>query len=243
MAIIPARYGSTRFPGKALTDIAGMSMIMRVYRQVAKSLVDQLVVATDHEEIYNHVIGFGGNAVMTSTEHLSGTDRCAEAAITYGQDEFGFIINVQGDEPFLHYQQINLLVTALFGGTQIATLAKRVDDEKDLFSPDVPKVVIDKDSNARYFSRQTIPYLQNIDKKDWLASNTFYKHIGIYAYREDVLQEITKLEPTFLEKAESLEQLRWLENGYKVRVMETPHDSHGIDRPEDVAVAIKKFLP
>ena len=240
VGIIPARYGSTRFPAKALADIAGKSMVRRVYEQCAKSSLDALYVATDHEKIYQHVKDFGGKVIMTSDKHPSGTDRCAEAVLQIPRD-FSHVINIQGDEPYIRPEQINLLADGLKQGTEIATLVKRIEDEKTLFSQDVPKVIFNKNSEAIYFSRQTIPLQRNQEKADWLRCHTYYKHIGIYAYRKDVLKEITGLEPSDLEQAEALEQLRWLENGYRIKVIETEYDSHGIDRPEDVHVAVERF--
>lgn len=235
IGIIPSRYESSRFPGKPLVDIGGKSMIQRVYEQAqqTQSLTD-VFVATDDQRIYDHVVAFGGKAVMTSTKHQTGTDRCKEAY----QKAFptaDYIINIQGDEPFIQPKQIDVLATCLTEEkVEIATLIKKIEDEETLFNVNTPKVVITENKFARYFSRQTIPYLRNIEQKDWLDSHTFYKHIGIYAYRVDVLNKITQLEASSLEKAESLEQLRWLENGYQIKVAETDFETIGIDTPEDL---------
>lgn len=241
LGIIPARYASTRFPAKALADIAGKSMVQRVYEQAMKvAQLHSVIVATDHERIYTHVQNFGGKVIMTSPQHPSGTDRCFEA---YQQqnEPFDYVINIQGDEPFIRPEQISLLAQLLDGKVQIATLVKQITDHHTLHNPNTPKVVLNTRSEALYFSRQTIPYLRNIAPEDWSQTHTFYKHIGIYAYRSDVLAQITQLPPSPIENAEALEQLRWLENGYTIKVTITPHDSHGIDTPEDLE-RIKQFL-
>jgi 3-deoxy-manno-octulosonate cytidylyltransferase (CMP-KDO synthetase) len=237
LGIIPARYASTRFPAKALVDIAGKSMIRRVYEQALKadSLAD-VVVATDHPLIFEHIKAFGGKVVMTSSNHLSGTDRCSEVLTCF--DGYEYVINIQGDEPFIHPEQINLLAKVLDGTTEIATLVKKIDDVETLFSPNTPKVVLNNRGEALYFSRQTIPYLRGVPVEEWLGKYTHYKHIGIYAYRADILKQLTQLLPSSLEQAESLEQLRWLEQGYKIKAITTPYDSQGIDTPEDLDKAL-----
>lgn len=242
LGIIPARYASTRFPAKALVDIGGKSMIQRVYEQSAKATqLDQVIVATDDERILNHVLDFGGKAVMTSENHHSGTDRCYEALIkTEGLYEY--VINIQGDEPFISPEPIDRLAEVLTGDTELATLVKIIDNDEILFNPNVPKAVLNKRNEVMYFSRQTIPYLRNKETQDWLSSHVFYKHIGIYAYRTDVLAQITKLPVSSLEKAEALEQLRWLENGYAIKAVITSDDSHGVDTPDDLDRVTKKFL-
>lgn len=238
LGIIPARYASTRFPAKALALIKGKPMVEMVLQQCKKSvLLSDVVVATDHQEIYNTVIKAGGKAVMTKDSHPSGTDRCAEV-IEKLQENFDFVINIQGDEPFIKPEQIDLLAGALEKETEIATLIKKIEDKETLFNPNTPKVIFNEEKNAIYFSRNTIPYLRNFPQEEWILKHTFYKHIGIYAYRTDILNSITKLQVGKLESAESLEQLRWLENGYKIKVCITEFDSHGIDTPED----LKKIL-
>lgn len=236
LAIIPARYSSTRFPGKPLAKLGGKSVIQRVYEQVS-SVMDDAVVATDDERILNEVLNFGGKAVMTSTSHRSGTDRCQEAYTKLGE-EFDIIINVQGDEPFIRKEQIETLKSCFENPeTEIATLVKPFSEEdgvKALFNPNSPKVVIDGKSQALYFSRSVIPYLRGVEPENWLSKHTFYKHIGIYAFRAKVLKEVTSLPQSPLEKAESLEQLRWLESGYKIGVGITNFETIGIDTPADL---------
>jgi 3-deoxy-manno-octulosonate cytidylyltransferase (CMP-KDO synthetase) len=234
LGIIPARYASTRFPGKPLVDIAGKSMIQRVYEQSKKCThLAEVIVATDDSRIFDHVIGFGGMAVMTSADHQSGTDRCAEVAIQHPQ--YGIVINIQGDEPFIDPEQISKLAFCFNDPlTQIATLVKKVQSDAELFNVNSPKVVINKLSEAVYFSRSPLPHLRGKEERDWLNYFTYFKHIGIYGYRADVLQQITKLPVSSLEKAESLEQLRWIENGYRVKVAETELETFAVDTPEDL---------
>jgi 3-deoxy-manno-octulosonate cytidylyltransferase (CMP-KDO synthetase) len=241
IGIIPARYASTRFPGKPLADMGGKPMIRRVYEQVIKT-VDNVYVATDDNRIEEVVKNFGGNVIMTSEEHHSGTDRCYEAYCKIGEG-YDIVINIQGDEPFIQPEQIELLKSCFSDSeTQIATLVKPFDKEGDfektLFNPNTPKVVINNRHEAMYFSRSIIPYIRSVEYKEWLKSQTFYKHIGLYAYRADILKEITSLPQSALEKAESLEQLRWLENGYKIKVAVTHLETIGIDTPEDLEKAI-----
>lgn len=239
LGIIPARYASTRFPAKPLADIAGKTMIQRVYEQVSKSsCVSEVLVATDHPEILDHVHAFGGKVCMTGEHHISGTDRCFEALTKHGSS-FDYVINIQGDEPFIQPQQIDLLASILDGKTEIATLVKVIADSETLFNPNVVKVVLNARSEALYFSRSTIPYQRNVPQEKWLENYRFYKHIGMYAYRSDILAQITGLPGGKLEKAESLEQLRWLENGYHIRVSETATESLGVDTPQDLERAIK----
>ncbi|TDB61156.1 3-deoxy-manno-octulosonate cytidylyltransferase [Arundinibacter roseus] len=242
VGIIPARYASTRFPAKALADIGGLSMIRRVYEQAMQSSrLSDVVVATDDSRIYDHVLAFGGKVVMTSPDHQSGTDRCFEA-LQYLEGIYDYVINIQGDEPFIQPTQINRLASVLNGETQLSTLVKVIEDEETLFNPNTPKVLLSANRNVLYFSRQTVPFLRGVDPAAWLQAHTFYKHIGIYAYRTDVLAQITQLPVSSLEKAEALEQLRWLENGYSIRAVITPDDSHGIDTPEDLDRVARKFL-
>ncbi len=241
IGLIPARYASSRFPAKPLADIGGTSMIQRVYEQAKKSShLSKVVVATDHPEIYNHVKNFGGDVCMTREDHVSGTDRCHEA-LTLQSESYEYIINIQGDEPFIQPDQIDLLAAVLTGKTEIATLIKAIDQTEQLFNPNLVKAVIGKNCEALYFSRSPIPYLRNIKESDWITHHTFFKHIGMYAYRADILAELTKLHPSTLEKAESLEQLRWLENGFEILAVETSIESFGIDTPEDLVKA-KEYL-
>lgn len=238
LGIIPARYASSRFPAKALADIAGQSMIQRVYHQAKLSAnLQEVIVATDHSAIYDHVVSFGGKAVMTANTHQSGTDRCFEAYQNYNQN-FEYVINIQGDEPFIQPQQIDLLVEVLNGRIEIATLIKVIESQEVLFNVNTPKVLVNSSFEAQYFSRQTIPFLRDFPENQWLNHHTFYKHIGIYAYRTNVLSEITKLKPSVWEKAESLEQLRWLEHGFRIQTVVTPYDSLGIDTPQDLTNAL-----
>lgn len=217
-------------------------MVQRVYEQSHKaSVLSDLIVATDHEAIFEHVQRFGGKVVMTSVEHQSGTDRCAEVARMEGY-EADYVINIQGDEPFILPRQIETLAGVLDGAVELATLIKPVEDAETLFNPNAPKVVLNTASEVLYFSRHPIPYLRNHEPADWLAAHRFYKHIGIYAYRADVLQAITQLTVSSLERAESLEQLRWLENGYRIKAVTTLDDSYGIDTPEDLDRVRTKFL-
>ena len=241
IGIIPARYASTRFPGKPLADMNGKPMIQRVYEQV-KDVLDSVCVATDDIRIENAVKAFGGQVVMTSDQHRSGTDRCYEAYQKIGEG-YDVIVNIQGDEPFIHPEQIQTIKTCFAdANTQIATLVKpfRSDDdfESSLFNPNSPKVVLNKNNEAMYFSRSIIPYIRGMKYTEWLPSHTFYKHIGLYAYRAQVLKEITQLPQSALELAESLEQLRWLENGYKIKVGITEQETIGIDTPEDMEKAL-----
>lgn len=239
LAIIPARYASTRFPGKPLAMLGGKPMIQRVYEQVA-GVLDEAVVATDDERIFEAVERFGGRVVMTSTAHRSGTDRCREAYEKVGGD-YDVVVNVQGDEPFIRREQLEALKRCFESpATQIATLVKpftEADGLEALENPNSPKVVLDGGSQALLFSRSVIPYLRGVERNEWLAKHTFYKHIGIYAFRAETLMEVTALPPSRLELAESLEQLRWLENGYRIGVGITDFETIGIDTPEDLARA------
>ena len=236
VGIIPARFASTRFPGKPLVDIAGKSMIQRVYEQVSKVLND-VYVATDDQRIYNAVLEFGGKAMMTSDRHKSGTDRCYEAFSKLDK-KFDVIINVQGDEPFIQPEQIIELQKCFEeADTQIATLAK-VFNESDGFealkNPNSPKLVINKRNEAMYFSRSVIPFCRGVETTEWISLQPYYKHVGIYAYKAEVLRDLTLLEQSPLEISESLEQLRWLENGYRIKVGFTDVETVGIDTPEDL---------
>jgi len=241
VGIIPARYASTRFPGKPLVEIEGMTMIERVYKQV-NPVLDKVCVATDDERIYKKVEEFGGEVIITSPFHQSGTDRCYEAYEKLNE-KYDVIINIQGDEPFIGKSQITILKDCFIDSkTQIATLVKSFsenDSWENLANPNTPKVIINNQNQAIYFSRSVIPYLRNIDKEKWVKHNEYYKHIGIYAYKAEVLSEIIKLPQSVLEKAESLEQLRWIEAGYSVKVGFTDEETIGIDTPEDLHKAIE----
>ena len=240
IGIIPARYASTRFPGKPLAMLGGKTMIERVYTQVSKVL-DHVVVATDDDRIMAAVEAFGGKAVMTSTEHRSGTDRCQEAYLKNSGHE-DVIINIQGDEPFIQPDQLQAIMACFDDKTtDIATLVRPFDASRpysELENPNSPKVVFsEKTHNALLFSRSVIPYLRGIPREDWLKQHKHYKHIGMYAYRADILRRITQLPPSEAELNESLEQLRWLENGYQIRVAMTDVQTIGIDTPEDLVAA------
>lgn len=237
--IIPARFASTRFPGKPLVLLGGKPVIQRVYEQVA-NVLDDVYVATDDERIFNKVESFGGKAIMTSPNHKSGTDRIEEAVNKTGK-EFDVIINIQGDEPFVHKSQIETICKCFDDPqTMIATLGRpftEKDTVEDLENPNSPKLICDNNGFALYFSRSIIPFVRNAEKKEWLNRFDYLKHIGLYAYRSDVLAEITKLPQSPLEIAESLEQLRWLQNGYKIKVGITKLETIGIDTPADLEKA------
>jgi 3-deoxy-manno-octulosonate cytidylyltransferase (CMP-KDO synthetase) len=238
IGIIPARFASSRFPGKPLADIAGKSMIRRVYERCQQSSVlNDLVVATDDLRIAEHVEAFGGQAMMTSGTHQSGTDRCNE--VLSKLPAFDVCINIQGDEPLIDPAQIDLLSCCFEDRTvELATLVKKITTEEELFNPNTPKVVLNHAMEAVYFSRATIPFVRTIPSETWLQSHTFYKHIGIYAYRAATLSAITRLPVSTLEQTEGLEQLRWIENGYKIKTAITDKESQAIDTPED----LKKVL-
>ena len=244
-AIIPARYASTRFPGKPLADIHGKPMIQHVYER-ASNVFYQCAVATDDKRIADVVKQFGGVVIMTSVNHKSGTDRCAEAA-AYAQKELGWtidvVVNIQGDEPFMHSTQLEQIGHCFENPeTQIATLVKVIESELELFDVNKPKVVIDNKGKAIYFSRNPIPYFRGIEKSEWTASHRYYKHIGMYAYRISVLHDITKIEQSSLEIAESLEQLRWLQNGYSIQTAITDIENLSVDTPEDLKVILSKGI-
>ena len=233
IGLIPARYASTRFPGKPLALLAGKPVIQHVYEQAAKVL-DAVYVATDDERIYNKVTEFGGKAVMTSTKHHSGTDRIEEALEKVGGD-FDVVVNIQGDEPFIAQSQIETLCHCFEDeDTQIATLGKPFECIKAVENPNSPKIVVDNRGYAMYFSRSVIPLVRGVERQEWLKKYPFLKHLGIYAYRTEVLKAITRLPQSSLELAESLEQLRWLENGYRIKVGITNVETVGIDTPEDL---------
>ncbi len=237
--IIPARYASTRFPGKPLVMINGKSMIERVYRQAsACKLLQTVVVATDDERISAHVRSFGGEAVMTSTHHPSGTDRIAEtmSILEKANEHFDVAVNIQGDEPYIRPEQIEKVIR-LFAQpkVEIATLIKSINNQEDLFNPNVVKVMTDSSGRALLFSRSAIPYIRGRAAETWLEHFTFYKHIGIYAYRTEILKTIAVLPPAPPEIAESLEQLRWLWNGHLIYTDVTDFETFGIDTPEDLS--------
>ncbi len=250
IAIIPSRYGSSRFPGKPLADIAGKPMIQRVYEQVIQA-IPEVWVATDDERIVEAVRSFGGNVVMTSVDNRSGTDRCAEAIEKISLEtgnEFDVVINVQGDEPFVRPGQVAILQRPFVESpdTQIATLVQRINETEVLLNPAEAKVALDIHGNALFFSRLPIPMIFKTEPSEWISNFQYYCHVGIYAYRTEVLKKLSNLPEGILEKAESLEQLRWLENGYSIRTVVTDHATVGIDTPADlekiVAEGIEKYF-
>jgi len=237
LGIIPARYASTRFPGKMLAKIHGKTMIRHVYEQCLKSLtLSKVIIATDDERIKEECESFGAQVLMTVPEHPSGTDRCFEA-YTKLKEEFDFIINIQGDEPFIKPEQIDMLISGLNDKTELSTLIKKIDNNSILFNVGNVKVTFNNKMEALYFSRHPIPYLRGIEEQTWLEKHSFFEHVGLYAYRADILKSITLLEPSSLETAESLEQLRWMENGYKIKLVETNWDSFCVETPEDLIIA------
>ena len=239
LGIIPARYASTRFPGKPLIDILGKSMLQRVYDQAKKSeLLTDVIIATDDERIAEHAKSFGAAVVITKAEHPSGTDRSYEASLKTGK-KYDYIINIQGDEPFIDPGQINLLANICDGNTELATLMIKCNSHDVLFDKGEVKITLNKNNEALYFSRMVIPFIKGVDEKEWHKHFNYFRHVGMYAYRADILEKVTQLKPSPLELAESLEQLRWLENGFKIKCAETLHDSHCIDTPEDVEKVLK----
>ena len=240
IGIIPARYASTRFPGKPLAMLGGKPVIQHVYEKVAATL-EAAYVATDDERIYDTVIAFGGKAVMTRKDHKSGTDRIEEAIEKIGGD-WDVIVNVQGDEPFVAESQLKTICQCFEDeSTQIATLGKAFTSMDAVKNPNSPKIVVDNNGFAMYFSRSVIPFVRGKEEAEWLSHYPFLKHLGIYAYRKDVLRQVTQLPQSSLEIAESLEQLRWLQNGYKIKVGTTDVETVGIDTPEDLQRA-EEFL-
>jgi 3-deoxy-manno-octulosonate cytidylyltransferase (CMP-KDO synthetase) len=235
VGIIPARYASTRFPGKPLVDIAGKSMIERVYAQAAKSqALSDIIVATDHEEIERAVRSFGGNVCLTNAAHPSGTDRCAEV-LEKMKLVCDAIINIQGDEPFIEPRQIDLLCSCFDDPrTELATIIKEITSDQVLFNPNSPKAIVDHEGFAIYFSRQPLPFVRGREQSEWLGKHRFYQHVGVYGYRPEILRKITSLPPSPLEKAEALEQLRWVENGFKIKTVVTSFETVAIDTPEDL---------
>lgn len=239
LGIIPSRYASTRFPSKPLSMIKGKTMIQRVWEQAWKSKLDAVVVATDDMRIADEVLNFGGQYVLTDPNHRSGTDRCREAMYMV-EGQYDAVVNIQGDEPFINPEQINQVIDLISrDDTQLASLAKRIDDEDELFSPNVVKVVMDKQGNALYFSRNPIPFMRSLPHDQWLQKGEFYKHIGLYAYKAETLCQVAEMQSTTLEMAESLEQLRWLENGLRIRMGITTYDSLSIDTQADLEKALQ----
>jgi 3-deoxy-manno-octulosonate cytidylyltransferase (CMP-KDO synthetase) len=242
--IIPARYASSRFPGKPLVLIGNKPMIQRVYEQASKTL-RMVYVATDDRRIFDAVKDFGGKAIMTSPDHMSGTDRCSEAVSTIMVEtgrNIDVVINIQGDEPFIKPEQIRLLMQCFDDETvELATLVRETAPGEDLFNPNQPKVVLNSKRDAIYFSRAAIPFIRDAEKSNWSKNHIFYKHLGLYAYKTETLRKITALARSPLEIAESLEQNRWIENGYSIRTAVTSWESIGIDTPDDLEKA-KKLL-
>lgn len=242
LGVIPSRYASTRFPGKPLADIQGKSMIRRVYEQALKSrILDRVVVATDDVRILNHVKDFGGEVLMTHTRHPNGTSRCEEVLnkLEAEGNLFDVVVNIQGDEPFIQPEQIDKVITPFRNGElQICSLAAEIRDQETLFNPNVVKVVMDEEGFALYFSRHPIPYVRDASHADWLTKSTFYQHLGLYAFRSDVLKRVVTFQPSRLEQSEALEQLRWLENGVDIHMTFTDYEAWGIDTPEDLAKLI-----
>jgi len=234
LGVIPARYESTRFPGKVLADIQGKSMVQRVYEQAKKSTyLNKVIIATEDEKVVGHVERFGGEAMLTDTNHASGTDRCFEV-LQKQTEAYDYVINIQGDEPFIDPRQINELAGLLDGSVELATLIKKITTNDEIFNLGEVKTVFNKKMEALYFSRQPIPYYRHAAELDWLQEQDYYKHIGIYGYRADILEQISNLPVSNLEKAESLEQLRWLENGLQIKLAFTDFESICIDTKEDL---------
>lgn len=235
LGVIPARFASTRFPGKPLVDILGKSMIQRVYEQAKKApSLSKVIVATDDKRIFDHVESWGGFAMMTSPNHASGTDRCHEVLMAQ-KENFDVVVNIQGDEPYIDPSQIEKVTESFASSqTQISSLAKKITNSEELFNPNSVKVVIGENNQALYFSRAVIPFLRGVSQHEYLSKGDFYKHLGIYAYRSEILKEICQLPMAILEKAESLEQLRWLSAGYIINMSFTTLEGLSVDTPEDL---------
>lgn len=235
IAIIPARFASTRFPGKPLVNIQGKPMIQHVYeKSYSSGIFSKIVVATDDQRIEKVVNDFGGLVMITSDDHQSGTDRCGEV-INRLEEKFDVVVNIQGDEPFIHVEQLEQLISLFKNSkTQIATLKKKLNNIEDVQNVNVVKVVSDNNKRALYFSRNPIPFARGVNVDDWLKKHNYFKHIGLYGYRWSVLKKVVKLPISSLEACESLEQLRWLQNGFSIFIAETEHESIGIDTPEDL---------
>jgi 3-deoxy-manno-octulosonate cytidylyltransferase (CMP-KDO synthetase) len=239
IAIIPARYASTRFPGKALAQIEGKPMVQHVYER-CREVLEHVYVATDDERIANAVKGFGGRFVMTSPDHPSGTDRCAEAARVLQQTVgFEFVLNVQGDEPYLNPEQLSLLMECFKDQkAEVATLVTPITHHEVLFDPNKVKAVMRSDAAALYFSRQPIPFQRDVLPDDWLKQHAYFLHLGLYGFKKEVLERIVQCSPSKLEQAEKLEQLRWLENGFTIKIAVSDHSSIGVDTPEDLQLLL-----
>ena len=241
LGIIPARFESTRFPGKVLADIAGKSMVQRVYERAAQSsLLDKVVVASESDIVANEVAKFGGEFCLTHDNHASGTDRCYEV-LTKQDTNYDYVVNIQGDEPFIAPAQIDEIASLLDGKVELATLIKKISTAEELFNVSEVKTVFNHNMEALYFSRQPIPYYRHQPEDKWLNEQDYYKHIGIYAYRADLLENIAVMPVSNLEKSESLEQLRWLENGLKIKLAFTDHESVCIDTPEDLEMVLSNI--
>jgi 3-deoxy-manno-octulosonate cytidylyltransferase (CMP-KDO synthetase) len=239
IGIIPARYASTRFPGKPLALINGVSMLQRVYEQAKKAnLLDEVIIATDDQRIVDHASSFGAKTIVTKAEHPSGTDRCFEAYLL-NKKKYNYVLNIQGDEPFLDPEQINSLAGACDGSVEIATQMIKCTNHEILFDKGEVKIILNTKQEALYFSRNVIPFIKGKPEHEWHLHYNYFRHVGMYAYRTDILEKITKLKPSALELAESLEQLRWLENGFTIKCIETDFDSHCVDTPEDIEKVIK----
>ena len=241
LGIIPARYASTRFPGKPLADIGGKSMLRRVFERAKEAKqIQEVLIATDDERIADHARSFNAPVVMTRADHPSGTDRCYEALMLHTK-MYDYVINIQGDEPFLDPQQIDSLALVCDGSTEIATQMTRCTSHELLFDVSEVKITLNHKNEALYFSRNVIPHLTNIPQKDWHLKYDYQRHVGMYAYRSDILKALTALKPSNLEKAESLEQLRWLENGFRIKCVTTNFDSRAVDTPADLARILKEM--
>ncbi len=239
LGVIPARYASTRYPGKPLVEINGKSMIQRVFEQAIQcDQLEKVVVATDSQAIFDHVLRFGGNPLMTGEHHTSGTERCCEAVekLRAVGEIYDYVINIQGDEPYIDPSQIKQVADCIKcdPGIQLATLIKRISLQDELLSQNIVKVVADNHGYALLFSRSVIPFVRGFGQQAWLSAISFYKHVGIYGYQTSVLEQIVALPVSSLERAESLEQLRWLENGYRIKTQITEYDSIAIDTPADL---------
>lgn len=239
IGIIPARYASIRYPGKPLIDIKGKSMLQRVYEQTKKAIgLTNIIIATDDDRIANHAHSFGAEVVMTKEDHPSGTDRCFEALVNYGK-EYDYVLNIQGDEPFIDPEQINQLTKVCNGQIELATQMIPVTNHAVLFDKGEVKIVMNSAQEALFFSRMVIPFIKGVPELEWHKHHAYFRHVGMYLYRTDVLKQLTQLTPSALELAESLEQLRWLENGFKIKLVQTTFDSHCIDTPEDVEKVLR----
>lgn len=245
LGVIPARYASTRFPGKPLAKVNGVEMVICVYRAVIESgLFDKVVVATDSRQIFDTVIRYGYDVMMTDENHSCGTERCNEVLSRLEQEgeEYDIVVNIQGDEPLIKKQQLDEVISSFTNeDTQIATLCKMIEDIETLSSPNCVKVIFDDRDNAIYFSRAIIPYFRGETLEYGIAKGYYYKHVGLYAFDSEILHEIVRLEPSQLEKIESLEQLRWIEQGYNIKVVKSNFDSFGVDTPEDLEYVNSQF--